>query len=61
MLTTEHNLAPGNAGYVFWYDILAPAFLIVMYSPRADRTEPHLRRHKCEMAGSNPAASSPAP
>jgi hypothetical protein len=30
-MIAEHNFAPGNAGYVFWYDILAPAFLIVMY------------------------------
>jgi len=27
----ESNFAPGNAGYIFWYDILAPAFLVVMY------------------------------
>jgi hypothetical protein len=30
-MIAEHNFAPGNAGYIFWYDILAPAFLIVMY------------------------------
>ena len=30
-MIAEHNFAPGNAGYIFWYNILAPAFLIVMY------------------------------
>jgi hypothetical protein len=30
-MVAEHNFAPGNAGYIFWYDILAPAFLVVMY------------------------------
>ena len=30
-MIAEHNFAPRNAGYIFWYDILAPAFLIVMY------------------------------
>ena len=30
-MLAEHNFAPGNAGCIFWYDILAPAFLIVMY------------------------------
>ena len=30
-MIAEHNFAPGNAGYIFWYDILAPAFLVVMY------------------------------
>jgi hypothetical protein len=27
----EHNFAPGNAGFIFWYDILAPALLISLY------------------------------
>jgi hypothetical protein len=27
----DHNLAPGNTGYVFWFDILAPVLLIVLY------------------------------
>jgi hypothetical protein len=27
----ERNFAPGNAGYIFWYDILAPALLITLY------------------------------
>jgi hypothetical protein len=30
-LIAEHNFAPGNAGYIFWYDILAPALLVVLY------------------------------
>ena len=30
-MIAEHNFAPGNAGYIFWYDILVPAFLVVMY------------------------------
>jgi hypothetical protein len=33
-MIAEHNFAPGNAGYIFWYDILAPAFLIAMYVAR---------------------------
>ena len=27
----ERNFAPGNAGYIFWYDIAAPVLLIVLY------------------------------
>jgi hypothetical protein len=27
----DHNFAPGNTGYVFWFDVLAPVLLIVMY------------------------------
>ena len=27
----DRNFAPGNAGYIFWYDILAPALLITLY------------------------------
>ncbi len=27
----ERNFAPGNAGYVFWYDLLTPILLIVLY------------------------------
>jgi hypothetical protein len=27
----DHNFAPGNTGYVFWFDILAPVLLIVLY------------------------------
>jgi hypothetical protein len=27
----EHNFAPGNAGYIFWYDIIVPLALIAMY------------------------------
>ena len=27
----DHNFAPGNTGYVFWLDILAPVLLIVLY------------------------------
>jgi hypothetical protein len=30
-MRAEHNFAPGNAGYIFWYDIFAPAFLVAMY------------------------------
>jgi hypothetical protein len=30
-MIAEHNFAPGNAGYIFWYDVLAPAFLIALY------------------------------
>jgi hypothetical protein len=27
----DHNLSPGNAGYIFWFDVLAPVLLIVLY------------------------------
>jgi hypothetical protein len=27
----EHNFSPGNAGYIFWYDVLVPVLLIVLY------------------------------
>jgi hypothetical protein len=30
-MLAEHNLAPGNAGYIFWYDVLAPILLITLY------------------------------
>jgi hypothetical protein len=30
-MVREHNFAPGNAGYVFSYDILAPALMITLY------------------------------
>ncbi len=30
-MLAEHNFAPGNAGYIFWYDIGAPILLIVLY------------------------------
>jgi hypothetical protein len=30
-MIAEHNFAPGNAGYIFWYDVLAPIFLIALY------------------------------
>ena len=30
-MVAEHNFAPGNAGYIFWYDIGAPILLIVLY------------------------------
>ena len=30
-MIADRNRAPGNAGYVFWYDILAPIFLIALY------------------------------
>ena len=27
----EHNFAPGNAGYYFWYDIVVPLSLIALF------------------------------
>ena len=30
-MVRDHNFAAGNAGYIFWYDILAPLLLIVLY------------------------------
>jgi hypothetical protein len=27
----DHNFAPGNTGYVSWFDILAPVLLVVLY------------------------------
>lgn len=28
----DHNFAPGNAGFFFWYDVIVPAALIVLYA-----------------------------
>jgi len=28
----ERNFSPGNAGYIFWYDVLVPILLIVLYA-----------------------------
>ena len=30
-MVRDRNFAPGNAGYIFWYDIIAPLLLIVLY------------------------------
>jgi hypothetical protein len=30
-MVAERNLAPGNAGYIFWYDIAAPVLLGALY------------------------------
>lgn len=30
-MLADHNFAPGNMGYVFWYDVLAPILLIALY------------------------------
>src|SRR5262245_35779670 len=30
-MPAEYNVAPGNAGYICWYDSLVPAFRIGMY------------------------------
>ena len=30
-MVRDRNFAAGNAGYIFWYDILAPLLLIVLY------------------------------
>jgi hypothetical protein len=30
-MVRDHNVSPGNAGYIFWFDILAPVLLIVLY------------------------------
>ena len=27
----DHNVSPGNAGYIFWFDVLAPLLLISLY------------------------------
>jgi hypothetical protein len=40
-MIAEHNFAPGNAGYIFWYDILAPAFLVVMYVAKRSKSLLH--------------------
>jgi hypothetical protein len=29
-MVAERNFAPGNAGFIFWYDLLAPILLIVL-------------------------------
>jgi hypothetical protein len=31
-MVAERNFAPGNAGYIFWFDIAAPMLLIVLYA-----------------------------
>jgi len=31
----DRNFAPGNAGYMFWYDIVVPVGLIVLYAVSA--------------------------
>jgi len=33
-MVKHKNFAPGNAGYIFWWDILYPAFLIVLLELR---------------------------
>jgi hypothetical protein len=30
-MVRDHDFAPGNAGYIFWYDIIAPLALIALY------------------------------
>jgi len=30
-MVRDRNFAPGNAGYIFWYDVFAPALLIALY------------------------------
>ena len=30
-MVRDRNFAAGNAGYIFWYDIIAPLLLIVLY------------------------------
>jgi len=30
-MVAEHNFAPGNSGFIFWYDIVAPTVLIILY------------------------------
>ena len=30
-MVTERNFAPGNAGFIFWYDVIVPIWLVVLY------------------------------
>jgi len=30
-MISEHNMAPGNAGFIFWFDVIAPPALIALY------------------------------
>lgn len=30
-MVTSHNFAPGNAGFIFWFDLLAPPAVITLY------------------------------
>jgi hypothetical protein len=30
-MISEHNTAPGNAGFIFWFDVIAPPALIAPY------------------------------
>jgi hypothetical protein len=43
-MITAHNFAPGNAGIIFWTDILVPAigFALLALQVRTRRTETHL-------------------
>ncbi|WP_235681170.1 DUF6790 family protein [Tomitella gaofuii] len=31
-MVVERNFAPGNAGFIFWYDLAAPVLVIVLYA-----------------------------
>jgi hypothetical protein len=31
-MVRKENLSPGNAGYAFWFDVLAPTLLIVLHT-----------------------------
>jgi len=31
-MVAERNFAPGNAGFIFWYDLVAPIGLIWLYA-----------------------------
>ena len=30
-MISEHDMAPGNAGLIFWFDVIAPPALIALY------------------------------
>ena len=45
----SHNFAPGNAGVIFWTDILLPVFGLALSPPRRRRP------------GADPAEPSPDP
>ena len=51
-MVRSHNFAPGNAGVIFWTDILLP---VVGFALRGAATRPRWRRNPWPAASSSPA------
>ena len=53
-MVKEHNFAPpGNAGPVFFLDVLAPLYLIVLYAIVVSMNEPARRRARDRCSGTS--------